>query len=77
MQTSINRLIEKEESLTAMFDSDGRVAMAILEYLRNSKKELKDTDREVILQVMNDSQRTDFYVKYESGEHYYDLNLKD
>jgi len=60
-----------------MFDSDQRVAMAILEHLRNNKKELRDRDKEVISQVINDSQKTDFWVKYKSDEHYYDLNFKD
>lgn len=77
MQTSINSLLELEDSLTHMFDSDQRVAMAVLEYLRNNRKVLRDTDKEVILQVVTDSQRTDFWVKYESDEHYYDLNFKD
>jgi len=77
MQTSINSLLELEDSLTHMFDSDQRVAMAILEYLRNNKKMLRDKDKEVVLQVVNDSQRTDFWVKYESNEHYYDLTFKD
>lgn len=77
MQTSINNLLELEDSLTHMFDSDQRVAMAILEHLRNNKKMLRDKDKEIILQVVNDSQRTDFWVSYESNEHYYDLNFKD
>jgi hypothetical protein len=42
MKTALQQLIELEEDLTRMFDSDSRIALALLEFIRKNKKELKD-----------------------------------
>ena len=42
MKTSIQKIIEMESDLTRMFDSDYRVAMALLDYIRENKNELLD-----------------------------------
>ena len=44
---TLKDIIELETELTQMFDSDERVAMALLEYIRNNKKEM--------LEKMNDN----------------------
>tara|TARA_S200002703_G_scaffold31397_2_gene27397 strand:+ start:866 stop:988 length:123 start_codon:yes stop_codon:yes gene_type:complete len=39
---TLKDIIELETELTQMFDSDYRVAMALLEYIREHKKENND-----------------------------------
>ena len=46
MKTPIQELLKLESDLTHMFDSDQRVAMAILEYIRNNKKEILEKEKE-------------------------------
>jgi hypothetical protein len=41
MKTVIQELIELEENLTRMFDSDVRVGLALLEFIRTNKDKLK------------------------------------
>lgn len=48
--TPLQELIKLESDLTRMFDSDHRVAMAILDYIRNNKKSLIQKEKEVICQ---------------------------
>jgi hypothetical protein len=45
MKTPLQEIFTVESDLTYMFDSDQRVAMAILEYIRNNSKDLLDRDR--------------------------------
>jgi hypothetical protein len=52
--TPLQELIKLESDLTRMFDSDHRVAMAILDYIRNNKKSLIQKEKEVIIQALND-----------------------
>jgi hypothetical protein len=47
--TPIRELIKLESDLTNMFDSDARIAMAILNHIRSNKKQLIEQDRNVIL----------------------------
>lgn len=46
MKTPIQELLKLESDLTHMFDSDKRVAMAILEHIRNNKKEILEKEKE-------------------------------
>jgi hypothetical protein len=45
---TIKDIIELETKLTHMFDSDQRVAMALLEHIRNNKKEMLEKEKEEI-----------------------------
>ena len=40
MKTPLQELFQYESDLTNMFDSDARVAGAILEYIRSNKKDM-------------------------------------
>jgi hypothetical protein len=46
--TPIRELIKLESDLTNMFDSDTRIAMAILDHIRTNKKQLLEQDKTVI-----------------------------
>ena len=46
MKTSLQELFEYESDLTNMFDSDVRVAGAILEYIRTNKKDMLKKEKE-------------------------------
>ena len=42
----MQELLKLESDLTRMFDSDQRVAMALLEHIRNNKKEMLEKEEE-------------------------------
>jgi len=44
-QTAMQELLQVESDLTRMFDSDLRVAMRLLEYIRANKTELLEKDK--------------------------------
>lgn len=44
MKTPLQELIQYESDLTNMFDSDVRVAGALLEYIRNNKKDMLEKE---------------------------------
>jgi len=44
--TPIQELLKLESDLTDMFDSDQRVAMALLEHLRINRKEMLEKEKE-------------------------------
>ena len=48
MKTPLQEILKLESDLTHMFDSDQRVAMALLEHIRNNKKEMLEKDKEEI-----------------------------
>ena len=48
MKTPLQELIQYESDLTNMFDSDVRVAGAILEYIRTNKKNMLEKEKELI-----------------------------
>ncbi|MDB4342865.1 hypothetical protein OAA23_00520 [bacterium] len=48
MKTPLQELIQYESDLTHMFDSDVRVAGAILEYIRTNKKGMLEKEKELI-----------------------------
>ena len=57
MKTAIQELLKLESDLTRMFDSDERVAMALLEHIRNNKKEMLEKEREVMQDFATEYER--------------------
>jgi len=52
MKTPLQELLQYESDLTNMFDSDVRVAGAILEYIRTNKKDMLEKEKEVIINAV-------------------------
>jgi len=78
--TPLQELIKLESDLTHMFDSDHRVAMAILDYLRKHKKSLIQKEKEVIMQALNDGKGMALgTIENQSSEQYYNqtFNTKE
>lgn len=48
MKTPLHELLDLESELTRMFDSDERVAMAILERIRTTRKEMLQKEKDVM-----------------------------
>ena len=48
MKTPLQELIQYESDLTHMFDSDVRVAGALLEYIRSNKKDMLEKEKEMM-----------------------------
>jgi hypothetical protein len=48
MKTPLHELLDLESELTRMFDSDERVAMAILDKIRASRKEMLQKEKDVM-----------------------------
>jgi hypothetical protein len=48
MKTPLHELLDFESELTRMFDSDERVAMAILERIRTTRKEMLEKEKDVM-----------------------------
>ena len=44
--TPLQEILKVEADLTLMFDSDERVAMALLEHIRTNRKEMLDKEKE-------------------------------
>ena len=76
MKTPLQELLKLESDLTRMFDSDQRVAMALLEHIRNNRKEMLEKEGDVIIGYayeinghMNyDDVEADFNVKFNTKE---------
>ncbi len=47
MKTPLQELFEYESDLTNMFDSDVRVARALLEYIRINKKDMLEKEQTI------------------------------
>ena len=47
MKTPLQELFEYESDLTNMFDSDVRVARALLEYIRTNKKDMLEKEQTI------------------------------
>ena len=47
MKTPLQELFQYESDLTHMFDSDVRVAGAILEYIRTNKKDMLEKEQAI------------------------------
>jgi len=48
MKTPMHELLDLESELTRMFDSDERVAMAILDRIRTTRKEMLQKEKDVM-----------------------------
>ena len=48
MKTPLQELFEYESDLTNMFDSDVRVAGALLEYIRTNKKDMLEKEKKFL-----------------------------
>jgi len=53
MKTPLQELLQYESDLTNMFDSDVRVAGAILEYIRTNKKDMREKEKEMWRDLKN------------------------
>lgn len=49
MKTPIQKLLNLESDLTSMFDSDERVAMALLDHLRTNRNKLLEDERDIMV----------------------------
>jgi hypothetical protein len=54
MKTPMRKLLNLESDLTSMFDSDERVAMALLDHLRTNRKKLLEDERDLILDTYDE-----------------------
>ena len=45
----MQELLKLESDLTHMFDSDQRVAMALLDHIRNNRKEMLEKEKETMV----------------------------
>ena len=55
--TPLQEFLKLESDLTHMFDSDQRVAMALLEKIRTDRKALLEKEKEVIQEFATDYER--------------------
>jgi hypothetical protein len=52
--TPIQEILKLESELTQMFDSDHRVAMALLDHIRTNRKEMLEKEKDMILDAWID-----------------------
>jgi hypothetical protein len=50
--TGLQKIIKLESDLTHMFDSDQRVAMAVLEHIRTNKKSMLEEEEQLIVETL-------------------------
>lgn len=76
MKTPMQDILKLESDLTRMFDSDQRVAMALLEHIRNNKKEMLEKEKEVMCEF---AKQWFVCFGYKSVEDYYNktFNTKE
>ena len=65
MKTPLEELLEYESDLTNMFDSDVRVAGAMLEYIRTNKRDMLEKE-----QVLFN------FIKKDTFENYYNNKIR-
>ena len=70
MKTPLQELLQYESDLTNMFDSDVRVAGALLEYIRTNKKDMLEKEkkflekfeqRKAIVEIMKADEKDGLY----------------
>ena len=76
MKTPMQELIEYTTDLLHTFDSEERVAMAVLDYLNTNKRSLLEKEREVMCEFQDLAQRSDFWVEYDGAEGCFDKTFK-
>ena len=52
MKTPLHKLLDFEKDISLMFDSDQRIAMAVLTYIRDNRKEMIEKEKEVIMDAV-------------------------
>ena len=72
MKTQLQELFEYESDLTNMFDSDVRVAGAILEYIRTNKKDMLEKEKEMMCDFATAYMEQDYDI---SSQEYYNENV--
>ena len=72
MKTPLQELFEYESDLTNMFDSDARVAGAILEYIRSNKKDMLKKE-----QVLFNTTKRDTFEDYYNHQLDKELRFKN
>lgn len=81
MKTPVQELLKLESDLTRMFDSDERVAMAILEHIRNNKKEMLEKEKALLIKTHGNKKVYDSQIDptIVTGEQYYNetFNTKE
>jgi hypothetical protein len=75
-QTPLQEFLKLESDLTHMFDSDQRVAMALLEKIRTDRKALLEKEKEVIMRVYQDGLDNGFSNGNWKLEEYYNETFK-
>jgi len=76
MKTPMQELIEYTTDLLHTFDSEERVAMAVLDYLKTNKRSLLEKEKEVMCEFQDLAQRSDFWVEYDGAEGCFDKTFK-
>ena len=82
MKTPLQELIQYESDLTHMFDSDVRVAGAILEYIRTNKKDMLEKEKEFLKDVFEDGREEEYQyhvnnIKQDTFENYYNNRFRE
>lgn len=77
MKTPIQELLDLESELTRMFDSDERVAMAILERIRTTRKEMLQKEKDVMCDFVEYCDEANQNYQYEEESWYEDLTIDD
>ena len=72
----MQELIEYTTDLLHTFDSEERVAMAVLDYLKTNKRSLLEKEKEVMCEFQDLAQRSDFWVEYDGAEGCFDKTFK-
>ena len=78
-KTPMQELIEYTTDLLHTFDSEERVAMVVLDYLKTNKRSLLEKEKEVMCEFQDLAQRSDFWVEYDGAEGCFDktFNTKE
>jgi hypothetical protein len=78
-QTTVETLIEqiksKADSISFNTKENRRIKSIYVDCLLMARQ-AKEMEKQQIIDAMYVTQRTDFYVKYESSEHYYNETFK-
>jgi len=60
--TPLQKIIEFETSCSYMFDSDARIAMALLDYVRQNKHQFLKEERErLLINLMKNDEENELY----------------
>lgn len=81
MRTPLQELLQYESDLTNMFDSDARVGLTLLEYIRTHKNELINQDKELLVDFFDEGREEEYQyhinnIKPIDGEEFYNYKLR-